>query len=87
MSGILRNGLHTKLTGAGGGGCAFTLLPEDVMHSKVAALVETLSAQGFTCFETVAGGPGVLVHPPFLRTSEDLPTVHPQFQYRRSTDL
>ena len=30
-----KHGLHAKLTGAGGGGCAFALLDPDVAASKV----------------------------------------------------
>jgi mevalonate kinase len=59
-----RHGLHSKLTGAGGGGCGFTLLPPDLPAATLAALVAELTAAGFECFETSAGGPGVLFHPP-----------------------
>ena len=58
-----RQGLHSKLTGAGGGGCGFTLLPPDVDRDALAALVAELTALGFESFETAAGGPGVLLHP------------------------
>ncbi|ANB11955.1 mevalonate kinase [Sugiyamaella lignohabitans] len=53
---------ETKLTGAGGGGCAITLVTEDVskeeVHSKVAQLREKLPAE-FQIFDTILGGPGV----------------------------
>lgn len=53
--------LHSKLTGAGGGGCAFTLLRPDT-ENEVSASVKDLEAEGFTCFETEVGSTGVTVH-------------------------
>ncbi|AOA60549.1 Mevalonate kinase [Komagataella phaffii CBS 7435] len=50
---------ETKLTGAGGGGCAITLLKESVEESKVLELVEELENEGFETFETTLGGKGV----------------------------
>ncbi|XP_060642117.2 mevalonate kinase isoform X1 [Anolis sagrei] len=55
-------GLHTKLTGAGGGGCALTLLPPDVDPGTIASALAGLSDCGFDCFETVLGGPGLSLH-------------------------
>ncbi|PWN42035.1 cystathionine beta-l [Ceraceosorus guamensis] len=52
-------GLSTKLTGAGGGGCAVTLVPDDFEEIKLRQLVSKLEGQGFTCYETLVGGPGV----------------------------
>jgi len=54
-------GLYSKLTGAGGGGCAFTLLSEDTPTSVIAALIEELTGEGFDCFETEIGVSGVLI--------------------------
>ena len=54
----------TKLTGAGGGGCTISLLPEveeegeaSVLENAIAGLV----AKGYTCVVTTLGGPGVLL--------------------------
>ncbi|XP_062822626.1 mevalonate kinase-like [Anolis carolinensis] len=56
-------GLHSKLTGAGGGGCALTLLPPDVDPERVSSATAGLSGLGFECFETTLGGPGLTSHP------------------------
>ena len=48
-------GFSAKLTGAGGGGCAFVLLPEG---AEVARLESELTAHGFAVFRTSIGGPG-----------------------------
>ncbi|CDK27913.1 unnamed protein product [Kuraishia capsulata CBS 1993] len=50
---------ETKLTGAGGGGCAITLLKDSVEHSKIAKLVEMFEEANFECYETMLGGKGV----------------------------
>ncbi|SJX65550.1 related to cystathionine beta-lyase [Sporisorium reilianum f. sp. reilianum] len=50
--------LATKLTGAGGGGCAVTLLPDEFEESKVAELINELEGAGFKCYETRVGGDG-----------------------------
>ncbi|XP_044296385.1 mevalonate kinase isoform X2 [Varanus komodoensis] len=55
-------GLHSKLTGAGGGGCAITLLRPDTAPSVVGAAIGDLSSCGFECWETDIGAPGILVH-------------------------
>jgi mevalonate kinase len=55
------HGMCGKLTGAGGGGCAITLVrPQD--RESVSALMSSLSAAGFTTIETTIGGAGVLLH-------------------------
>lgn len=51
--------LSTKLTGAGGGGCAVTLLPDELKREDLDALIKALEQQGFACYETTVGGPGV----------------------------
>ncbi|WFD29168.1 cysteine-S-conjugate beta-lyase [Malassezia sp. CBS 17886] len=53
------HGLHTKLTGAGGGGCAITLVDDDVAAAQMDALLRTLSEHGFSTCETEVGGPGL----------------------------
>lgn len=58
-------GLPTKLTGAGGGGCAISLLRDDVAPKDLQDLATALASDGFQSYETEVGGPGVgiLVHP------------------------
>ncbi|KAG0378447.1 MAG: mevalonate kinase-like protein [Linnemannia gamsii] len=51
-------GLKSKLTGAGGGGCALTLIRDDVTSETVAVVKQLLEAEGFQCMETSVGGPG-----------------------------
>ncbi|MEE6512636.1 hypothetical protein FKM82_019765 [Ascaphus truei] len=58
------HGLHSKLTGAGGGGCGITLLRPDVDPAVVEAAKRELTGCGFQCWETSIGAPGVSVHPP-----------------------
>ncbi|OZJ02398.1 hypothetical protein BZG36_04860 [Bifiguratus adelaidae] len=50
--------LKTKLTGAGGGGCAVTLLRDDTTEETVDAIISELAALGYDCFEMSIGGPG-----------------------------
>ncbi|XP_072335578.1 mevalonate kinase isoform X2 [Scyliorhinus torazame] len=57
-------GLHSKLTGAGGGGCGLTLLRPDTSPSMVEASKRTLKDLGYDCWETVIGGSGVSLHSP-----------------------
>ncbi|XP_017916592.1 PREDICTED: mevalonate kinase isoform X2 [Capra hircus] len=56
------HGLHSKLTGAGGGGCGITLLRPDLERPEVEATKRALSGCGFDCWETSIGAPGVSVH-------------------------
>ncbi|KAL8918516.1 MAG: hypothetical protein Q9208_007323 [Pyrenodesmia sp. 3 TL-2023] len=49
----------TKLTGAGGGGSAITLLNSNASPSKLTSLEEQLANEGFEKFETTLGGDGV----------------------------
>lgn len=54
-------GFHTKLTGAGGGGCVFTLLNDDTSEETKAKISSTLEQQfGMRCFQVNVGGPGLL---------------------------
>ena len=61
-------GLPTKLTGAGGGGCAYTVLGsadaplDEQIVAATARAREKLEARGFECFETRVGGHGCLWH-------------------------
>ncbi|NWR80066.1 KIME kinase, partial [Centropus unirufus] len=58
------HGLHSKLTGAGGGGCGITLLRPDTSPLAVEAAKQDLCACGFECWETNIGAPGVTLHHP-----------------------
>ncbi|XP_012375089.1 mevalonate kinase isoform X3 [Dasypus novemcinctus] len=55
-------GLHSKLTGAGGGGCGITLLKPDLERLEVEATKQALTDCGFDCWETNIGAPGVSTH-------------------------
>lgn len=64
----------TKLTGAGGGGCSFTLLRPDVDPAVLQKLEERLEAENYLKFETTLGGDGVgVLWPAVLKngTEED----------------
>ncbi|KAM9446937.1 mevalonate kinase [Clarias gariepinus] len=58
----LAHGLHSKLTGAGGGGCAITLLTPETDESVVRDVMEELRRVGFDCWETSIGASGVQMH-------------------------
>ncbi|GAA6010092.1 hypothetical protein JCM10207_007555 [Rhodosporidiobolus poonsookiae] len=66
-------GLATKLTGAGGGGCAVTIVPDDFPAASLSSLREALAADGFTTYETLVGGRGlgVLVPSPLSERVEE----------------
>uniref|UniRef100_A0A8D2B1D0 Mevalonate kinase n=1 Tax=Sciurus vulgaris TaxID=55149 RepID=A0A8D2B1D0_SCIVU len=55
-------GLHSKLTGAGGGGCGITLLRPGLEQEEVEATKQALTSCGFDCWETSIGAPGVSIH-------------------------
>ncbi|KAJ3412942.1 hypothetical protein HDV05_008730 [Chytridiales sp. JEL 0842] len=52
-------GLQSKLTGAGGGGCTLTLLRDNTISDALEKTKSLLKAEGFDCFETTIGCPGV----------------------------
>lgn len=60
----------TKLTGAGGGGCSFTLLKPNVKKATLEKLDAELAAAGFSKYETTLGGHGVGVMWPAVTTLE-----------------
>lgn len=49
----------TKLTGAGGGGCTFTLLNLNAPQGSLKGVEASLAEEGFARYETLFGGPGV----------------------------
>ncbi|GAB1608663.1 mevalonate kinase-like [Argonauta hians] len=51
--------LSVKLTGAGGGGCAFALLSPDVLEDQKLAAIQKLEESGYHAFESILGGQGV----------------------------
>ncbi|KAI9742242.1 MAG: Mevalonate kinase [Claussenomyces sp. TS43310] len=62
----------TKLTGAGGGGCAITLLKPNVAKEKLNALEQQLDEEGYEKFETTLGGDGVgVLWPAVLKTGTE----------------
>ena len=62
----------TKLTGAGGGGSAITLLRPDASPSALKELEAKLDAEGFERFETTIGGDGVgVLWPAVLKTGNE----------------
>ncbi|KAF9888720.1 Mevalonate kinase [Aspergillus nanangensis] len=62
----------TKLTGAGGGGCAITLLRPDADPTAVRDLDQKLADEGFTKYETTLGGDGIgVLWPAVLRNGTD----------------
>ncbi|KAI9818090.1 MAG: Mevalonate kinase [Pycnora praestabilis] len=62
----------TKLTGAGGGGCAITILKPETSAAQVKELEEKLDAEGFEKFQTTLGGDGVgVLSPAILSNGSD----------------
>ncbi|KAK6461429.1 mevalonate kinase [Scheffersomyces coipomensis] len=49
----------TKLTGAGGGGCAITLVDENVSSETIQTTISEFKKEGFESFDTSLGGKGV----------------------------
>lgn len=54
--------LHAKLTGAGGGGCIFAIIPPNYPLEKLASVTEELKNDKFECWSTKLGAKGVLLH-------------------------
>ncbi|KAG2058492.1 cystathionine beta-lyase [Suillus hirtellus] len=57
--------LSTKLTGAGGGGCAVTLVPDDLSESSLCELMASLSGDSFVPYLTSVGGSGLGILSPY----------------------
>ncbi|KAH7436236.1 hypothetical protein KP509_05G009600 [Ceratopteris richardii] len=51
--------LRSKLTGAGGGGCVLTIIPEGLGLKTLEKVKKDLEDQGFQCFEAAIGVAGV----------------------------
>jgi mevalonate kinase len=64
-------GLTTKLTGAGGGGCAVTLVPDTFPAETLDKLLADLRALGAEPHITTLGGPGLGVFRPASAASAD----------------
>ena len=63
---------YTKLTGAGGGGCAITLIKPGFDKAKLKALDARLDAEGFKRYETYLGGDGVgVLFPAVLKNDSE----------------
>lgn len=58
-------GLSTKLTGAGGGGCAVTLIPDDFKDETLQELIGALSVDNFDPYMTSVGGSGLGILSPY----------------------
>ncbi|KAJ7678501.1 Cys/Met metabolism PLP-dependent enzyme-domain-containing protein [Mycena rosella] len=58
-------GLSTKLTGAGGGGCAVTLVPDDFQDSALDSLMAALTQEKFVPYLTSVGGSGMGILSPY----------------------
>ncbi|PQE33977.1 mevalonate kinase protein [Rutstroemia sp. NJR-2017a WRK4] len=64
----------TKLTGAGGGGCAITLLRPDTTPERMARLESTLATEGYRQFKTTLGCDGVgVLWPAVIKHGDDDP--------------
>ncbi|KAL4913459.1 ribosomal protein S5 domain 2-type protein [Aspergillus aurantiobrunneus] len=62
----------TKLTGAGGGGCAITLLRPELKGDSLQKLKTQLHGENFGIYETTLGGDGVgVLWPAVLRNGSD----------------
>ncbi|KAJ5473386.1 hypothetical protein N7475_002952 [Penicillium sp. IBT 31633x] len=62
----------TKLTGAGGGGCAITLLRPNADSEVKQKLVQKFHEEGFTKYEVTLGGDGIgVLYPAVLRNGSD----------------
>ncbi|KAL4810954.1 ribosomal protein S5 domain 2-type protein [Aspergillus unguis] len=62
----------TKLTGAGGGGCAITLLRPELKGDSLSTLKSQLDGENYGIYETTLGGDGVgVLWPAVLRNGSD----------------
>ncbi|KAK1215027.1 cystathionine beta-lyase [Marasmius sp. AFHP31] len=86
-------GLSTKLTGAGGGGCAVTLIPDDFKAEALRDLIAELSANDFDPYITSVGGSGLGILSPYEehRNKQAVDglddTIQGAFKVRKITEL
>lgn len=52
------HGVKTKLTGAGGGGCAVSIIRDDISEETLDAVTKELQSHGYDCYQTSLGGVG-----------------------------
>ncbi|TFY55461.1 hypothetical protein EVJ58_g8229, partial [Rhodofomes roseus] len=71
-------GLSTKLTGAGGGGCAVTLVPDDFSDASLQALVSALEGENFRTYTTSVGGSGLGILSPYNKEHESALATPPE---------
>ncbi|KAG9046473.1 cystathionine beta-lyase [Tulasnella sp. UAMH 9824] len=64
-------GLHAKLTGAGGGGCAVVLLPDTIDHRSLNELIQELEKEGFEAYTTSVGGGGLGILSPYAESRDE----------------
>jgi len=57
-----KHGLSSKLTGAGGGGCALTFVKPGTPKETLDKVIEELEKNGFACYQTSIGVSGVSIH-------------------------
>lgn len=55
--------LQAKLTGAGGGGSAYVLIPRNKDQLQLYHMIQEFKDQGFDCLSVNMGAPGVRLHP------------------------
>ncbi|KZT73092.1 cystathionine beta-l [Daedalea quercina L-15889] len=78
-----RFGLSTKLTGAGGGGCAVTLVPDDFSDASLQDLVSVLEEAKFRTYTTSVGGSGLGVLSPYIQEYESALATPPQTPFEQ----
>eukprot|EP00978_Attheya_sp_CCMP212_P038360 scaffold189266_cov52-Attheya_sp.AAC.4 len=72
-------GASTKLTGAGGGGCCMTFLPDPTLGPEIRAAIEGHQGEwNFSCLESSVGGSGVLYTDPTDFPSSSPPQPPPK---------
>ncbi|KAI0261486.1 cystathionine beta-lyase [Gloeopeniophorella convolvens] len=93
--------LSTKLTGAGGGGCAVTLIPDDVKDNVLDTLKAALTDSGYRPYLTSVGGSGLGILSPYdpanyapeapltppENSPDELPSLRGAFQVQGTEEL
>ncbi|KAG9046474.1 cystathionine beta-lyase, partial [Tulasnella sp. UAMH 9824] len=81
-------GLHAKLTGAGGGGCAVVLLPDAIDDKSLNELIQALEKEGFEAYTTSVGGGGLGILSPYVeRSNEDKVVAEEDFVAKPAVEL